>query len=283
MATRLETMMNRVNEKVNAYVSAYNDGAKKSVLKGLKSVANDEIKKYNLQLSIDTYRAWQEQGDPVKTAIMTGVIAGAKKLRFRTDDDDKMTATIVDAEYPVDLPQMYVTLGEGVFHAEDWFSKASKLCWSFVMERNKENGDSVTFQYYIDEISKEFAFPAGIDVTTYEGKIMALQMTFDAILFIEDAKNPGMNLIRATGEEWGFIRDLMTYDAGFIKIGVKNTGAFTNLVMRAMYKAINNKKFVLEADDAYKMPTDADVKDDAEETKGGLEPDDAASEKSTEE
>ena len=59
----------------------------------------------------------------------------------------------------------------------------------------------------------------------------------------------------------------MTYDAGFIKIGVKNTGAFTNLVMRAMYKAINNKKFVLEADEAYKMPTDADVKDDAEETR----------------
>lgn len=271
--TRLSAMMNSVNEKVGAYVDAYNNGEKKSMLKGMKAAANDAIKKYNLQLSIETYRTWKDQGDPVKTAIMAGVISGAKKIRFRTDDDNKMTATIVDAEYHVDLPQMHTTLGAYVFHSPDWFSKASKLCWSFVMERNKENGDSVMFNYYIDEISREFSFPADIDVTTYEGKIMALQMTFDAILFLEDKKNPGTNLIRATGEEWGFIRDLMTYDAGFNKIGIKNTGAFTDLVLRAMYKAINNQKFILEADEAYKMPTDADVKDDDESKIGGLEPD----------
>lgn len=258
--TKMETMLNEVTNKAAAYAKAYNDGGKKkSELKALRKAATGELDRYNLELSRETYRQWAVEGAPVYTAIRTRVIPGAKKLQFKTDDEDYMTVIIAEnTEYEVNLPMMQATIGADAFSDPKWFNKAERLAFLIATHLNEHMGNAASFQYAINKASAEFSFPEGIDPLTDDGVVYALQCVFDAILFIDDSTGTGKNLIHTTlqqdnrgeyyAKEWQVIRESMTRAAGVNKVEICNTGKFTSYILNAMHGILTNGSFGLIAE-----------------------------------
>lgn len=258
-----EEMAKEVLMKAIEYTKAYNEGGhKKTELKSLKDAATAELNNYNSAVEKATYRKWKLEGDPVKTAVRVCMIEGAKRLNYKTDDDNYMTVKLVDADYYVNLPQMQATLGADVFHDPNWFYKCEKLIYLVANDINDRLIDDPTFSYKIDAASEKFNFPADVDPLTTEGAIIAMNQVFDAILFIDDGN--GGNLVNSKmhttrhgdidSPEWRFIRESMTSESGKASVKICNTGKFSNLILRAMNVVLTNGDFVLEADDRYHMP-----------------------------
>lgn len=275
MSKYLDEMMNGIVEAASAYARAYNDGAKKSELKVLKSAANDACSKYNLELSKATYRQWAKEGDPVKTAIRNLFVPGTKKLSFKTDDENYMTVHILDSQFECNLPQMQATLGTGVFNDPKWFAKAEKLAFIVSNHLNQTMNNSPLFKYEVSQAAKDFEFD-GIDPLSEEGVGIALQSVIDAILFIEDPENSGENLIKARmredesgkySPEWNVIYHSMTARDGVNSLKVANTGMFTTLVMEAMNRILTNGTVKFEITGNYEMPKADEPKADEPKAK----------------
>lgn len=272
--TVLEKMAELITKEAATYAKAYNGGkTKKSDLKVLRDKANKAVADYNLQLSKETYRQWAKEGDPVRTAIRSFYIPGAKAIQFKTDDDNYMTVHIKACDYQVNLPQMQATLGAGVFHDPKWFNKCEKLAWIIANNINDRMGDGANFEYHLSQASKAFKFPDGVDPLSDEGVLVALQEVFDAILFLPD--DSGKNIIslsvrktehgETTAKEWEFIHRCMTKHGAMYEVKVCNTGTFTSLVMEAMNGILTHAAFKCSADGSFDMP-DPD-KDEAKPVK----------------
>lgn len=258
MAKKLDTLMKTAEKKANEYAKAYNEkDRKKSELKALKKAALAAVDQYNLELSKATYLAWNEEGDPVKTAIRLRIVPGAQKVQFKTDEDDYMVVNFKDAEYDVNLPQMQATLGAEVFSDKSWFNLTEKFAFIIANSVNEHCGDSVKFEYQILDASKAFDLPEGIDPLSDEGGIMMLQKVFDSILYIDNPDNPGTNLIhtavkkdkegRVFSTEWSTIREEMTARVGRNTVGIVNTGVFTHLIADAMWACMTQAPFLADS------------------------------------
>lgn len=258
MTRTMEVLLEEVTAKSTKYVKAYNEGGfKKSELKALRNAATAACDKYNLELSKETYRQWNREGDPIKTAIRSRVIPNAIRLKFKTDDDDYMTVTHVPTEYEVNLPMMQVTLGVEAFSNPEWFKATETLAKLIGVTLNKHTGNRATFEYVINKASEEFRFPEGINPASDEGILLAVQYIFDAILFIDDGN--GHNLIHLTIEkdeetgktfakEWNVVRESMTKSVGVNLVGICNPGTFSGYIMRAMHGILTNGTFGLVAE-----------------------------------
>lgn len=260
----LNEMMENVTAKAIAYVKAYNDGKKKSELKALKTAATNAVNEYNLELSKATYRRWAKEGDAVKTAIRVLYIPGARSIKYKTDDENYMTCILSDANFEVNLPQMQATLGTKAFADPKWFNKCEKLAYIVANAINEHMGNSAMFNYGIEDASKEFSFPEGMNPLDDEGVVYALQSVFDAILFIEDEDAPGNNLIKtrikkdsrgnAFSVEWQYIRESMTANSGVGKVAVCNTGRFTSYILHAMHVILTSGDIGFESTGDFVMP-----------------------------
>lgn len=263
--TALERLLNDAMSKGSAYAKAYNEGGKKkSELSALKKAAMSAMDTYNSVLAKETYKRWNAEGDPVKTAIRSWIIPNSKKFQFKTDDDNYMTVVVKDAECRVNLPMMQVVLGKQIFAKPDWFNKAEKLACIISARLNEHVNNSANWVYDMaDEASKEFSFPDHINPLTDDGVVYAMQEVFDSILWIDNPDNPGTNLIHATlrqdsdgnyyAREWTVIRERMTKDGGKNTISVCNTGRFTDLIVEAMNGILTNGDFGIIADAAERI------------------------------
>lgn len=261
----LKELMETLEKKATEYAKAYNEHSKKAELRVLKTAVSKAVDAYNLEVSKETYRKWAKEGDPVKTAIRTMFIPGAKSVQFKTDEDEYMTVVIRDLKtYEVNLPMMQATLGAKVFANADWFSRCEKLMFLVSNAINEHFNDSVMFKVSISDAAREFAFPAGVDPLSDDGIVHALQAVFDSILFINDPDNDGSNIIRTRlkqdkrgryySTEWDYIRESMTMNAGVAKIQVCNTGKFTSYILHAMHTVMTNGSFDLACDGDFVMP-----------------------------
>lgn len=289
MAT-LEFLLNDASTKASTYVSAYNEGGKrKSELQALKKQAMAAMDSYNLELSKNTYKQWNDEGNPVLTAVRLKNVPSAKKIKFTTDDYNQMSFTMAEAEYRVSLPMMQKVLGTEVFADPKWFHKAEMFAYQVAMRLNKTLGDSANFRYEIDKVSREFSFPDGIDPLTDEGAIHALQIVIDSILFIDDPDNPGKNKIATVmkqdaygyySEAWSFVREGLTYESRD-EIFIKNSTKFISLILGAMNKMLNKEAFTLIAEAPEKIVNDEEKSEPAETPDSA--PDDGSADEKPEE
>ena len=274
--TNNQNLFDAIINAAAMYSNAYNErGHKKSELKQLRKAATLAVDAYNDQLEKDTYLEWNDEGNPVKTAIRTGKVP-AKRLQFKTNDDDYMTVVINDGTRDVNLPMMQAVLGKDVFSEPDWFKKMEAL--AYLVATNVGSKFGHTFNYKVEEASRNFDL--GADPTSDESCITALQEVFDAILFIED-KETGKNKIHietsvdnrgnVCAAPWTTIRESMTGEIGWNQVGIVNTGKFSNLVMRAMNGIMTNGDFSIveieddKADAEQKADADAEKPADAEQ------------------
>lgn len=254
----MKKMMETVNENVKNYIDAYNGHeTKKKALSELKNKATRSMNDYNLALSKVRYKEWASEGEPVKKAIAARLISGAKKITYKADDDDFMTAKIVDAEYPVNLPMMQAVIGAEAFNDPKWFDKVERLAKTLAIRINERITGNDSFQYEIGKSAGEFHFPEGVDPLSDEGVIYALNIIFDSILFIDDGN--GKNRIcaeckvdgsgRYYASEWDTIRESMTRSDGTNSIAICNTSKFTEYIMNAMHGIMTDGEFRVNADE----------------------------------
>ena len=275
----LDTLMQDARNRGAAYAKAYNEGGKKkSELSALKKAAGAAIDKYNSALEKQTYKQWNDEGDAVKTAVRTRFIPGAKKMQYKTDDDNYMTVEInSNDKYLCNLPMMQTVLGADVFSDSSWFAKCGKLAY-LVSNYIAERLGCGCFEYSTTQAMRDFEFPDGIDPLSDDGVVMALQQVIDAILYIDDPENPGKNLIKTTlakdkrgrwySPEWQHIREAMTEAVEMGKINIVNTGKFTKLVLDAMHLIMTNGNFSVTTE-AEKFDEPADDSATKEEDEKG--------------
>ena len=229
------------------YASKYNseERVKKSELKKLKSASDDAVSAYNLELSQTYYRMWNEEGDAVRTAIRYRNIPNAKKVSFKTDDDDRMTVSIVDNDnYPVNLFVLQATVGITAFTSVDWFVKVERLASVVATRISKELecGDAWVYATQND-ISCSGSFRA--NPYSDAGIIAALQECMDAICFIASKDDAEKNVIQCNvgtlddgsvySPEWRIIRESMTRNCGCNRLAVCNTAKMASYIVDAMH------------------------------------------------
>lgn len=268
----LQRLLDEAMAKATVYAQAYNAGGKKkSELQALKKAAMGAMDTYNKTLEKSTYRRWNAEGDPVKTAIRSLTMPG-KRFQFKTDDDNHMNVVIKDADIRVNLPMMQAVLGKDIFADAKWFNKAEKLAYLVAGRLNEHISNSVMFSYGIADASKEFDFPDYIDPMSDDGIVYALQVVFDSILYIDNPDEPFTNLIHTTlkqdsdgryyAKEWTVIRERMTKDGGTNTVAICNTGRFTDLVVEAMHGIMNDGDFSLVADASEQFPESEESNDE---------------------
>lgn len=255
----LETLQADYEAKVNAYVSSYNGHkATRKELKELKKLSGAAIDKYNLALCDEQYRAWDAEGDAVKTAIRLRKVPNCVKVSFKVNDDtDVMSAIYSSIGIKANLPAMQKVIGAEKFHDPKWFSMVGKLAWLCAGRLNMELGDNRNFNYEIDDATRAFEFPNGVKPYDDAGVIAALQQVFDAILMVPG--KDGKNIIDAATEyhENGavfnraltMIRESMTHqgnEVGTVAIG--GTGKMSELVADAMHILLTSGSFGLYED-----------------------------------
>lgn len=276
MSIQLSKMLEDATKAATDYAAAYNANAGKARLKALKKAATNAFDEYNLCLSRETYRAWAKEGDAVRTAIRLRFVPNAKKVAFKTNDDDYMTVVIGDnTKYPVNLPQMQATLGTDAFNDPHWFSKCEKLMYAAANIINEHLGNGSVFNMNISDAGREFNFTSEIDSLDDECVVTALQTIFDSILFIEDPDNEGANLIKTRIEhdkygnpysvDWQYIRESMTMNTGCCDIKMCNTGKFTAFVADVMHKIITTGTFKFDIDGEFTMPEAVDAEEESSE------------------
>lgn len=244
MTKYLESLNMKATTLASRYCELFNGGeATSKELKDAKKAANNAMDDYNLELSIEVYKEWSENGKPVETAVRSYYVPGALKLKF-VEKDNIMAFSVVNANYPVDLLRMDTVLGRKVFASPDWHEAVEKFMYliaNYVVERT-----SGTLQYQIDKASAYFQFPADVDPLSDEGALIAFQTCMDKILFIPDPTDETKNLIRPRWEtdhrgrtyaaEWEIIRESITAKSKkeLRSINLCNTLSFTNLILEAM-------------------------------------------------
>lgn len=247
---RIQNFYDEMQNAATNYVLAYNEHNRtKKELKAMKKLATEKVDSYNQELAKETYKSWAAEGNPVEIAIRTRFVPGCLRASFKTNDDDVMTLKFDHIEFLANLPMMMATLGAGVFADPDWFKKVEKLTWLIAARINKKLCDSAAFVYKIEDASKEFEFPEGVNPLTDDGVVHALQEIFDSILFVPD--EDGQNKIHTTmktdtdgsvySPEWECIRESMT-KAGYInEVLICNTGKMTEFIANAMYGIYTEK------------------------------------------
>lgn len=288
----LESLMQDVSDKGAAYAKKYNEGGgKKTEMQALKKAASNAMDKYNSALEKETYKMWADEGNAVKTAVRTRYIPGAKRIQYKTNDDNYMTIEInSNDKYEVNLPMMQATIGRDAFADPAWFSKCGKLAY-LVAEYIAERLGCGCFEYSTSQAMRDFDFPDNIDPLSDDGVVMALQQVIDSILYIESPDNPGVNLIKTTlkkdkrdrwySPEWQHIREAMTARTDIGKINIVNTGKFTGLVLDAMHLIMTNGDFSVTSE-AEKFDEDkpadkqADAQQEAEKPDEGKPADEKA-------
>jgi len=244
VTTKLEKLRKDMRDTATAYAAAYNRRESKRNLKPLREAANAALQEYNLELAAETFRRWDKEGEPVKTAIRERYVPHAQKCSFKTNDDDVMTVVFSDTDYKVNLPMLCKIVGIEKFASPNWFEKVERLAWLLAGSLNKELGDNPMFDYEISEATKAFNFPEEINPHSDEGTLAALQQVFDSILFIPDEKGDNIIQVKSktldnnhvSAKEWASIKNSMTYKGkrpGEVVIG--NTGLMTELVADAMH------------------------------------------------
>lgn len=270
----LESLLKDVSDKGAAYAKKYNEGGgKKAEMQALKKAASNAVDKYNSALEKETYKAWNDEGDALKTAVRTRYIPGAKRIKYKTDDENYMTIEIdSNDKYEVNLPMMQATIGREAFADPGWFGKCGKLAY-LVAEYIAERLGCGCFEYSMSQAMRDFHFPDGLDPLSDDGVVTALQQVIDSILYIDNPGNPGVNLIKTTlrqdkrgryySPEWQHIREAMTARTGIGKIDIVNTGKFTGLVLDAMHLIMTNGNFSVTTD-AEKFDEDKPADEQAE-------------------
>ena len=222
----LEMMKKNAIDKAAEYAQAYNQHETPvKTLRDMKKVVKGAVDSYNQALAQETYRKWKSEGEPVKTAIRSRVIPHAIKISLKPNDNDYVVVKeSEDENYEVNLPLMQATIGADQFSNPGWFPMLQKLAYLVAKRINNRMGSGVRkFDYQIEAAAKAFQFPEGMDPLSDEGIIKALQMVFDAILFLEDPDVPGENMIKTRklddegtpySVEWTVIRESMTKEAG---------------------------------------------------------------------
>lgn len=270
----LETLMQDVRNRGAAYAKAYNEGGKKKAeMSALKKAAGSAMDKYNSALEKEIYKQWNEEGDAIKTAVRTRYIPGAKRIQYKTDDDNYMTVEInANEKYEVNLPQMQATIGREVFADPGWFGKCGKLAY-LVAEYIAERLGCGCFEYSTSQAMRDFDFPADLDPLSDDGVVTALQQVIDSILYIDNPGTPGENLIHTTlkkdkrgrfySPEWQHIREAMTARTEIGKINIVNTGKFTGYVLDAMHLIMTNGDFMVTTE-AEKFDEDKPAEEQAD-------------------
>lgn len=249
MTNYLEALNMKATTLAQKYCTAYNEGkARQKELTAAKKAANDALAQYNLELSKEQYREWAKEGNPVELAIRSLVIPNALKFSFKADDDDVMKYAVKgDNNYSVSLPMMEVVLGKGIFHEKDWFNALEKLI-EVVSGYLSERAGCAKLGYQVEEATKSFKFPKGVDPLSDEGVIICFQQVMDKILFIKGEN--GENLIHATAKNdsrgrefnnfWTIIRESITAAAGVNKVTICNTAMFSKYILNAMHGILTN-------------------------------------------
>lgn len=281
--TTLQKLEAVMEEKANAYVKSYNDGAKRKELKELKKAAAEAIDAYNLENEMTVYKSWAEESNPVQTAIRLRYVPNAKKAKYKIDDDDYMTLEWKPLEYLADLPMIEYTVGNKWFANKDWFDMAECLAFEAAGRINDRILEDPKFVYEVRNNEKKFF--EGIDFMTDEGFQTALNKVFDAILFIDNPVAPGQNVIKAfmktnqKGEEvcpyWEVIRDSMTKEGGVSAIEICNTSRFMKYILDAMHTISTNGNLKVKVEKYNSVLKDKK----ADKTKTGKKDDDAKPDK----
>ena len=262
--TAVEKLLEEATAKGAEYAKLYNThSAGKKSLKASRSDAMDAIDKFNFALAKATYRRWAAEGDPIRTAVRGLYIPGCKKFKFKADDEDYMTVTIVDAQIEANLPMMQAVLGADVFHDPAWFAKCEKLCYLVSNVINEHINDMAAFPMTVSEAAQAFDF-GDIDPLTDEGVIAALGQVYDSILFLDNPDVPGTNIIKPVSRtdkrgnvysrEWTYIRESMTANGGVGVVNLCNTGRFTSYILHSMHLSMTNGTIAAAYEGDFKMP-----------------------------
>lgn len=243
---KLEELYADMSAKAGEACAAMNEGKPQKAIKNLQKIAKDAEKAYNAEVERLQYRAWNEEGNPVEIAIRERYVRNGKKVSYKATDTGRYYQEISDCTFLVDLLTMETVLGVEKFHAENWFTKVSKLAVLLANAKNKQLSNDPTFQYLVDEAVDEFNFAEDVDVTSNASAVKALQQTVDAILFlpIKNKKGVEVNRIKVDSRAWVYIQDCMTKqakDPG--DLGISDTGKMCELVTHAMYCIMIGKPF----------------------------------------
>ena len=242
--------------KAVAYVNAYNARQEsKSELQARKTAVAISLDEYNVELAKETFKRWNIEGDPVRTAIRLRVVPHALWIIYKTDDNDVMTFTVKDGvDYPVDLVLLESVVGADKFAAADWLDAAEKLWAIWAVRLNKRIGDNPNYQPNIRAIAKEFHFPEGVNPNSAEGVIIATQYVFDKILMIPD--EDGNNLIACVREEdedgqvysraTEVIRQSLTGKGARARLKCYGPATMVTLVADAMHEIMTGGDFGLD-------------------------------------
>lgn len=257
MNKRLEEMRTAMIAAATTYAAAYNKHESKATLKTLKSAAKLALDNYNIELAKETYKQWNAEGNPVKTAIRCRVVPHAQKCNFKVTDDDIMTVNFSEnTAYDVDLPLLQSVIGAEKFANKNWLAMSEKLAWLIAARFNEKLGDNPAFKYEVTDAAKAFQFPDGVNPYTDDGIIVALQSIFDAILFIPDetGKRNRIHIERkelADGTVYSQATEVI-YNSFTCKgnsrghLAVCGTGRMHALIADAMHVILTNGDFGLD-------------------------------------
>ena len=244
------TLYSEAVNKAKDYVTAYNEHKlKKAELQGKKKAAMEMLENYNSQKEKETYLAWNAMGMPVFRACMSVFLPGILRFQFKENEDGVMTWKAVDvANRHVSLPMMQTTLGtKGVFNSPDWFDYVGTFA-TVVAEHTARRAGAAGFKYNARCAEAKFPMPEGVDILSDEGCVIALQTVIDKILFMDNGKDDGKNLMQAQLKNWVVIRESMTREAGIHGFAICNTAHFSDLILNAMNGIILSADSLIEKD-----------------------------------
>ena len=247
----LATLRAIAETKANEYAAAYNGRYDTRIteleLNALKKATNEAVTNFNAALEKETYKRWDEEGDPVKTALRTFIIPHAIGVTFKTDKvSGMMTVNWKElTDYRISLLNIEAVLGKDRFANEKWFEKVSALAWILAEHIAKRVSPKSIFTYEATEAAKAFSFKDGVDLFSVDGVTAALQEVFDAILFLPSKDDPKKNVIRATDAAWTVInRSMTSHGSKRGSVAIHGIGYMSALVAEMMNVILTNGDFL---------------------------------------
>lgn len=254
MAT-LDILMEKVNDRISEYATAFaNPDTKEKDLRMLKSRIKDAADAYNEEKERQTYREWNEAGDPVLTGIRERFVPRTIKVTLKPNKLGVLVTNIIYSSdsYPVSLITMESVLGDKIFASKDWFVKIEKLCFLVANRISRDLQQGIIFSD-ISEDAKAFSYE-GLDEKAPLADVnlmAALQQVYDAICVVDDGNGKNkiavdINKDEITGEtfsaQWRYVREAMTRKAGVGILEICNLSGFTALVLDVMHLALVSRK-----------------------------------------
>lgn len=243
-AKSLKIMYGELITKALDVIDAMNTGKTNKELKAVKKVAKAAQDAYNHKLAEAYYRSLAKSAglDAVKVAIENLNVPGAIVAQYKTDEEERAYLAIGDLTLQISLVDMMQTIGKKYFAGENWFGKIQMLSLVIAtnLHRKLDAQAGYTYETAIkeDDMAAVLGFRDGIDPTSDESVVAALQSTIDDILFIPG--EDGANKLKVEPKNWAFVRECFTSYGGVLSVSIGSPLWTAKLVTEMIYGLLNN-------------------------------------------